>query len=329
MTPDELGLDVQIEVAATPEQVWEAISTGPGISAWFLPAEVEGERITFHHMPGGSSEAEVTDAEPPRRLRFTEDGGAQATEFLVEARSGGTCVVRVVGSGFGGKGADDGWTAALLGLKLYLEHFAGQEAANVLAGGQVAGPQARAWEELRSAVGLGDPAEGARVTASAGGAPPLAGVVEGKLDTMVTLRLERARARAGFRRRRRPGRRDRVRDPAGAVLRARGRRDRRARRAGLAGAAGSRANGGQVADRPGGTPTSLLSAAAVRYATNTRPSRAGTSVIDRRATRSGTSASGSSRSQRRASTRSTAAISNWAKLAPRQRRTPPPNGIQV
>ncbi len=65
MTPDELGLDVQIEVAATPEQVWEAISTGPGISAWFLPAEVEGERITFHHMPGGSSEAEVTDAEAP------------------------------------------------------------------------------------------------------------------------------------------------------------------------------------------------------------------------------------------------------------------------
>ena len=137
MTPDELGLDLEIEVAATPEQVWEAISTGPGISAWFMPAEVEGERITFHHMAGGSSEAEVTDAEAPRRLRFTEDGGAQATEFLVEARSGGTCVVRVVGSGFGGKGADDGWTAALLGLKLYLEHFAGQEAANVLAGGQV------------------------------------------------------------------------------------------------------------------------------------------------------------------------------------------------
>ena len=123
MTPDELGLDLQIEVAATPEQVWEAISTGPGISAWFMPAEVEGEQITFHHMAGGSSEAEVTDAEAPRRLRFTEGDGAQATEFLVEARSGGTCVVRVVGSGFGGKGADDGWTAALLGLKLYLEHF--------------------------------------------------------------------------------------------------------------------------------------------------------------------------------------------------------------
>jgi len=190
MTPDELSIDLQIEVAATPEQVWEAISTGPGISAWFMPAEVEGGRITFHHMAGGSSEAEVTDAEAPRRLRFTEGDGAQATEFLVEARSGGTCVVRVVGSGFGGKGADDGWTAALLGLKLYLEHFTGRQAANVLAGGQVPGPQSRAWEELQAAVGLGELAEGARVTARADGAPPLSGVIEGMLDTMVTLRLD-------------------------------------------------------------------------------------------------------------------------------------------
>jgi uncharacterized protein YndB with AHSA1/START domain len=190
MTPDEIGLDVQIEVAATPEQVWEAISTGPGISAWFMPAEVAGERITFHHMPGGSSEAEVTDAEAPRRLRFTEGDGAQATEFLVEARSGGTCVVRVVGSGFGGKGADDGWTAALLGLKLYLEHFAGQEAASVLAGGLAPGPLDRAWEELTRSLGLGDTAEGARVTTSGDGVPTLAGVVEGRLDTMVTLRVE-------------------------------------------------------------------------------------------------------------------------------------------
>ena len=191
MTADEqLGLDMQIEVAATPEQVWEAISTGPGISAWFMPAEVEGGRITFHHMAGGSSEAEVTDAEAPRRLRFTEGDRAQATEFLVEARSGGTCVVRVVGSGFGGKGADDGWTAALLGLKLYLEHFTGRQAANVLAGGQVPGPQSRAWEELQAAVGLGELAEGARVTARADGAPPLSGVIEGMLDTMVTLRLD-------------------------------------------------------------------------------------------------------------------------------------------
>ena len=189
MTPDDLGLDLRIEVAATPEQVWEAISTGPGISAWFMPAEVADDRITFHHMAGGSSEAQVTDSEAPRRLRFTENDGELAHEFLVEARAGGTCVVRLV-TNFGDKGASDGWTAALLGLKLYLEHFAGQEAANVLAGGQVPGPIDRAWEELQASVGLGELTEGARVSASGDGAPPLAGVVEGRLDTMVTLRID-------------------------------------------------------------------------------------------------------------------------------------------
>ena len=189
MTADELGLDMQIEVPGTPEQVWEAIATGPGISAWFMPAEVAGDRITFHHMAGGSSEAQVTDSEAPRRLRFTENDGELAHEFLVEARAGGTCVVRLV-TNFGDKGASDGWTAALLGLKLYLEHFAGQEAANVLAGGQVPGPIDRAWEELQASVGLGELTEGARVSASGDGAPPLAGVVEGHLDTMVTLRID-------------------------------------------------------------------------------------------------------------------------------------------
>jgi len=34
-------------------------------------------------------------------------------------------------------------------------------------------------------------------------------------------------------------------------------------------------------------------------------------------------------SSRDTSSRSTTFISNWAKLAPRQRRTPPPNGIHV
>lgn len=191
MTADTPGLNLEIEVPGTPEQVWEAIATGPGISAWFMPAEVTSDRITFHHTPDGSSEAEITDAEAPHRLRFVEGpGGAMATEFLVEARSGGTCTVRIVTSGFGDKGARDGWTAALLALRLYLEHFPGQEAGVVLAGGQVPGPLDRAWEELSGSLGLDDLSEGARVEARGDGVPPLAGVIEGRLDTMITLRLD-------------------------------------------------------------------------------------------------------------------------------------------
>src|SRR5829696_1256191 len=190
MTKDD-GVDIEVDVPGTPEQVWDAIATGPGISAWFMPAEVTDTTITHHHAPGQGGEAKITAFEPPHRLAFTEGpGGAMATEFLVEARAGGTCVVRVVTSGFGDKSANDGWTAALLSLRLYLEHFAGRHASVVVAGGVVPGPAERAWEALRGALGLGDLAEGSRAETSGDGVPRLAGVVEGRLDTMATLRLE-------------------------------------------------------------------------------------------------------------------------------------------
>ena len=36
----------EVEVPGTPEQVWEAIATGPGISAWFMPADVDRRQVT-------------------------------------------------------------------------------------------------------------------------------------------------------------------------------------------------------------------------------------------------------------------------------------------
>jgi uncharacterized protein YndB with AHSA1/START domain len=34
-------IELEIEVPGTPEQVWQAIATGQGITAWFVPARVE------------------------------------------------------------------------------------------------------------------------------------------------------------------------------------------------------------------------------------------------------------------------------------------------
>ena len=34
-------IDLSVEVAGTPEEVWEAIATGRGISSWFVPSTVE------------------------------------------------------------------------------------------------------------------------------------------------------------------------------------------------------------------------------------------------------------------------------------------------
>lgn len=79
-TPREEGPDarlvrVEIEVPGTPEQVWEAIATGPGIAAWFVPAEVEereGGAITTHHGAYGDSTGVVTAWEPHRRFAYEE-----------------------------------------------------------------------------------------------------------------------------------------------------------------------------------------------------------------------------------------------------------------
>ena len=210
---DDRTVEAQIEVPGTPEQVWDAIATGQGITAWFVPTdcdEREGGDITQHHGPGAGMEiqARITGWEPPRRLAYETDGwvpdeGADprrmATEFLVEARSGGTCVVRVVNSGFGsGEEWDQaiestraGWGPALASLRLYLEHFAGRGADSILAGGMVPGTREDAWATVLRELGLPDAGPGDRVATTAAGAPDIAGTVEFASRGQMVLRLER------------------------------------------------------------------------------------------------------------------------------------------
>ncbi|HEV2786546.1 MAG TPA: SRPBCC domain-containing protein, partial [Solirubrobacteraceae bacterium] len=186
----------EIEVPGTPEQVWEAIATGPGITSWFMPARVdeqEGGEIVHGHDAGFSSRGRVTAWEPPRRFVYEEGeavGDAEhpiATEWLGETRAGGTCIVRLVMSGFGP--GDDfekaresfsaGWRTALNDLRLYLTHFAGQAAAPITASGMAAGrTRDEGWEQLTGALGMPpDAAPGDRVVANADGIA-LAGTVQ-------------------------------------------------------------------------------------------------------------------------------------------------------
>jgi hypothetical protein len=36
-----VSVQVEVEVPGTPEEVWAAIATGPGVSSWFMPADVD------------------------------------------------------------------------------------------------------------------------------------------------------------------------------------------------------------------------------------------------------------------------------------------------
>ena len=62
------------EVAATPEQVWDAIATADGISAWMAPTRLDpqiGGEVSFD-LGEFRSTGVVTDYTPNRRFAYEE-----------------------------------------------------------------------------------------------------------------------------------------------------------------------------------------------------------------------------------------------------------------
>ncbi|AEE44548.1 SRPBCC family protein [Cellulomonas fimi] len=172
-------LEFSVEVPGTPEQVWEALATAKGMSAWFTTTELEereGGALRFVMGPEMDSVGKVVRWDPPHRLVYEEDWAALmgkdpdslsplTSEFVVEATSGGTCVVRVTSSGFG-VGADwepqwwdtlgPDWKPFFDNLRVYLEHFAGQSATQLEAQATHAGDPVAVWQAARDALGVGD-----------------------------------------------------------------------------------------------------------------------------------------------------------------------------
>jgi uncharacterized protein YndB with AHSA1/START domain len=193
MVDENRSIKLEIEVVGTPEEVWQAIATGPGISSWFVPHTVEereGGAAVARFGPGPEMDVpgRVAAWEPPRRVVFDDGGGAEglAYEWLVEARDGGTCVVRLVNTGFGTvddwdgqyDAMTDGWRLFLLNLKLHLQHFRGQTATALLPTAMWAGPRAETWAALADQLGIpAAPEIGDRIQTSAADAPTLAGTV--------------------------------------------------------------------------------------------------------------------------------------------------------
>ena len=187
-------VQAEVEVPGTPEQVWEAIATGPGITSWFVPSKVEGRvggEVVSSFGPGMDALATVTAWDPPHRFvadsrdDMGEGGPTVATEWIVEAQAGGTCVVRVVHRWFADSDAWDnqfeghthGWQSFFRVLRMYLAHFAGRQGAPVQVMGIAAPPREQAWEAWTGPLGLFGAVVGQQVRTPAG-APPLAGTVE-------------------------------------------------------------------------------------------------------------------------------------------------------
>jgi len=163
----------EIVLPVPPEEVWRAIATPEGQAGWFMTGEADD----------GSAEMD-----PPRRLeqRF----GTQAIEYVLEAASGATTVLRFVHSGMREDEWGDewdtmqgaGWDLYLFTLGEYLRHFPGRPAVYAEAEAP-AGPDV--WRRVLAA--LGDPAAGATVDVPVG-----RGVVDIRTDHFLGIRTEHA-----------------------------------------------------------------------------------------------------------------------------------------
>ena len=187
---DEITLD------ATPEQVWEAIATGPGVDSWFMgrteiePGEGGTNSLDMMDIMGFVQKSTITAWEPGKRLAFREDspdGTLAAFEYLLEGRDGGSTSLRFAHSGI----LDDDWEAQYDGLKAgdllylkqlatYLKYFPGRHATrNLFLVGPAVSDTERVWSRFADVLSLtGEITEGAPVRLNVPGLPATDGVVE-------------------------------------------------------------------------------------------------------------------------------------------------------
>lgn len=181
-----------LELQATPQQVWEAIATGPGVDSWFMG------RNQFEPHQGGAGQlmiggaierSTVTTWEPGKHFAFRSeenpDGTFMAFDYLIEGREGGSTSLRLVQSGVLGddweteyEAMKAGWPLYIHTLAEYLTHFPGRTATGVFAI-RPQSPQDQAWPKIKGALGLtGEIASGAPVRFTEPGGAPAEGVVD-------------------------------------------------------------------------------------------------------------------------------------------------------
>lgn len=205
-------VETEVEIQASPEAVWKAIATGPGVKAWFMGMESE-----FEERVGGEvlvqmgdqkvPVAKITAWDPPNHFATEGDNAFGpgspkiAYEWTVEAKEGGKCVMRMVQTLFTEDDSWDtqvgdtkaGWPAFFHVLRNYVERHAEEPSGVVQAMGPVPGTKEEAFERLASALGVSEIRKGASVDCKAEGAPAFSGeiedVVHGRSDRIM-IRLQ-------------------------------------------------------------------------------------------------------------------------------------------
>ncbi|HUH11809.1 MAG TPA: SRPBCC domain-containing protein [Longimicrobiales bacterium] len=170
--PGTRAIDLAVEIAASPEDVWRCLTDARELERWFpLHARVEpgvGGSIWISWGEGLAAADPITVWDPPRHLRTGGAGAGAgaislAVDYLIEGRAGGTTRLRLVHSGFGTgdewdaryAATDAGWSYFLLNLRHYLERHAGTPRRMVWARVRAHGPRPAAMTRLTGREGLG------------------------------------------------------------------------------------------------------------------------------------------------------------------------------
>ncbi len=192
MTMREFEIRDELTLAATPDQVWDAIATGPGLDSWFMGrSEIEpGEGGTNRlELPGHTQESTITAWEPGRHLAFRgddPDGTFAAFEFLIEGRDGGSSVLRCVHNGT----LVDDWEGQYEGMKVgdamhlrklaaYLAHFPGRTSRfNLFLFGPAVADDSKVWPTFADALSVDEITEGAPIRLNVPGLPSSTGTID-------------------------------------------------------------------------------------------------------------------------------------------------------
>ena len=174
------SIDVSLEIDASIEDVYKALTDASELVRWFpLEAgENEDGTVWMSFGDGNRFSGTVAASDPPRHVRLlyrqpppgrdektlTEDDLVEiVTDYRLEIK-GGKTVLRLVHSGFG-DGSDwgelfdatrTGWAFQLRGLKHYLENHRGHDRIAAWAKSVYPGTRDEAWARLMSPDGLGE-----------------------------------------------------------------------------------------------------------------------------------------------------------------------------
>ena len=174
MTKNTRDIELTVELDASPEDVFRAVTDGTELAKWLAPeargtAPEGGKKgsIWISWGEGMSVEHEIDIFEAPKRVRHPsgKNGETKAplyADWSIEARDGGTTTLRLVHSGFS-VGADwdnefeshaRGWKLMLENLRQYFARHKHQSAIHIPLMSKVEASHKAIWKTLLGNLGL-------------------------------------------------------------------------------------------------------------------------------------------------------------------------------